>query len=590
MPGTFPAQLASKPGDSTLRRAQAQSVILLLTLCLARPGRAQAPPHTVRVDTLGHVGTPTSLTVSVGGRWRLIDLGDHQLVSEGEGPAEWRFRIGAGGRVSVQGEGEVHRRLSPGSRSTIAPGRWSGVEAAALRLEGVLPEERFTVRVGRRVLVYPGAVELWPAGRGAAGLRLINEAPIEQYLLGVVTAEGSASFQPEALKALAVAARSYAEHNRAKHQPEAEVCDTVHCQVYPGLGPVPGKVARAVADTAGIVGLYGGAVIDAVFSADCGGRTRNSEDVWPGWGRVPYLRSVDDHPPDGGPDYCAVDRNHVLQLNLTPAQVGKLLGLRGPPAGKVALAGVERDNSGRVAALRLSLAGIPDGSEGRPPADRPPARLPNARDRTLAESDERLPCELYGEQEVITAPEPPAAGAVEMRSITVSQLRRSWGDELRGRLVNSALAPDGALELECRGFGHGVGLCQWGAQGMALPPYNHTFEEILRHYYSGISLGPAPVRMGRLSLQLRSTDSQPLAGVAVRLLPGGTAGTTDGQGQWGAAVPEGTYSVEARQGAGAITFYAIRVTAGKGPEARLALVWRQRDDRLSQARTGAEGR
>jgi hypothetical protein len=546
-------------------------------------------PRTVRVATTGHVGTPRSLTVTVDGEWRLIDLGDHQLVSEGAGPAEWRFRIGSDGRVSALAEGEIHPLTAHAAGTPDLPPRTTAAEAAGFRLEGVVPEQRFTVAVGRRVLVYPGAVELWPAGHGAAGLRLINEAPIEQYLLGVVTAEGSASFQPEALKALAVAARSYAEHNRARHEPEAELCDTVHCQVYPGVGQVKEKVARAVADTAGIVGLYGGAVIDAVFSADCGGRTRNSEDVWTGWGKIPYLRSVEDRPPNGGPDYCAVDRNHVSRVKLTPVQVGRLLGLRDLPLGKVALAQVERDSSGCVAALHLSLGGLPGGAAERSPTEHPLARLPNPPGGMTEPGDEPLPCELL-EGHAVVAAAGPAAATSGLRSITFSQLRRSYGEQLRGRWVDTVLCPDGCLELECRGLGHGVGLCQWGAQGMALPPYNHTFDEILRHYYSGLSLGPAPIQMGRLSLQLRSDGGQPLARAAVRLLPGELAGTTDGQGCWQAPVPEGTYSVEARQGAAAIIFYAVRVTVGKSPETRLTLAWRKRDDRLAQARTSASGR
>jgi SpoIID/LytB domain protein len=332
-------------------------------------------------------------------------------------------------------------------------------------------------------------------------------------------------------------------------------------------------------------------VIDAVFSADCGGRTRNSEDVWPGWGKIPYLRSVEDRPPDGGPDYCAVYRNHVSRTKLTPVQVERLLGLRDLPLGKLTLSQVERDSSGRVAALQLSLGGILGGAAGRSPADRPLARPPGTSEEVTTAGDEPLPCELYGGRGGAAAGSPAATTSTEIRSITGSQLRRSYGDLLRGRWVDSVLGPDGGLDLECRGFGHGVGLCQWGAQGMALPPYNHTFEEILRHYYSGISLGPLPARMGRLSLQFRGDGGQPLSGIAVRLLPGELAGTTDGQGYWQTAVPEGTYSVEAREGAAAITFYAVRVTVGKSAETRLALAWRKHDDRLAQARTGgATGR
>jgi SpoIID/LytB domain protein len=551
---------------------------------MAGPVRAQAPPRSVRIDAIGHVGTPRALAIESAGPWRLIDLDDHRLMAEGDGPVECQFRVGRAGRVTVQVTGANHPGSTGGAAAPAVP--VTGAEAAGFRLESAGQDQRWAVHVGRRSLVYPGAVEVWPAGtraqrrQGSTGLRLINEAPLEQYLLGVVTAEGSASFQPEALKALAVAARSYAEHNCARHQPEAELCDTVHCQVYPGVRQVPAKVARAVADTAGIVALFNGAVIDAVFCADCGGQTRNSEDIWPGWGKIPYLRSVEDRPPNGGPDYCSVYRSHVSHLKLSPAQIARLLGLHETAMVKLSLARVERDSSGRVAALQLSLGGVAARST---PED-------GAHGDALAPGDEPLPCELWGGQKEV-APVPVGARPGDTRSITLPQLRRSFGEQLRGRLADTQLSSDGGLELECRGLGHGVGLCQWGAQGMALPPYNHTYEEILRHYYSGIMLGPAPLRLGRLSLQLRDDRAQPLDGVSIRLLPGGPVGTTDARGQWAADVPEGTYSLEARRSGESTTFFALRVTSGKNAETRLALVWKERGDRVAQRRAGsaAEG-
>jgi stage II sporulation protein D len=353
------------------------------------------------------------------------------------------------------------------------------------------------------------------------------------------------------------------------------MCDTIHCQVYPGVGKVPEKVARAVADTAAVVALSAGEVIDAVFSADCGGQTRNSEDVWPKRTPIAYLRSVEDRPSSGGPDYCSIYRNHALRLALTPPQVGRLLGLAAVPSGPVELKGVDRDASGRVASVRVVMLG---GAAGRSTG-------------TSDGPDELLPCEQIEAGGAVTAqyspdtPVPP-----ETRTITLAQLRQLLGSQIRGRLVAVTPSPDGGLALECRGLGHGVGLCQWGAQGMALPPYNHTCEEILRHYYSGISLGAAPARSARLSLLLAGDGGQLLAGVAVRLLPGGPSGTTDDQGRWDAGpVREGTYAVEARRGTETTTFYAVRVTGGKTSETRLALTWRERDPRVARIKTNSSG-
>lgn len=537
--------------------------LVLIFIHLVAPVVAQTPPRSVRVSTGGSIGTVQSLTVTGSGVWRLIDLGDRQVVCEGTGRFDWRFGCEAG-RVTATGMG-----VGSSDRS-------ASLEANGFRLEGGAADMVFAVAGGKKPRDYPGAVEVLPVRRGSnSGLRLINEAPMEPYLGGVVTAEGSAGFYPEALKALAIAARSYAERNRLRHWPEEEMCDTVHCQVYPGIARVPDKIARAVADTAGVVALSGAEVIDAVFSADCGGRTRNSEDVWPNKTPIPYLRSVEDRPPAGGPDYCAVYRNHILRLKLSPSQIESLLGLSSLQSGQWELRGVERDASGRVASVRVSAVArsLPTATAVRSTDTfRPSAR----------KGDELLPCEL------LESGSPPlnlASGSADVRPISASRLRQLLGAQLRGRLVDVIQGSDGGLELECRGLGHGVGLCQWGAQGMASPPHNRTFDQILRHYYTGITLGPAPVRMARLTVQLERRAGESLSGVSVRLLPAGPTGLTDSQGCWQAGpVPEGTYALEAQRGTERATFHGIRVIVGKSVQTRVALVWKEANSRVARVR------
>jgi stage II sporulation protein D len=541
------------------------SLVLIAASWLA-PAVAESPPRTIRVSTGGSIGTVRELTITSTGAWRLIDLDSRQLVCEAPGRSAWRFGTGPERRVTARGE------------VTGSGEQWDRLDAGGFRLEGSTPDVAFTVTGGKQPRVYPGAVEVLPARGSSSGLRLINEAPMEAYLGGVVTAEGSASFHPEALKALAIAARSYAERNRIRHWPEEEMCDTVHCQVYPGTARVPEKLARAVADTAGVVALSGSEVIDAVFSADCGGRTRNSEDVWPKQTPIPYLRSVVDRPPAGGPDYCATYRNHVLRLKLTPAQIGSLLGVSSLHPGQWELHGVERDSLGRVATLRVrSAAGT------AAPGTTATASTPSS--PMSGSGDELLPCEL---QEGGAAPPTSAPPAEDVRSITVTRIHQLLGSQLRGRLVDVTSTADGGLEVECRGLGHGVGLCQWGAQGMALPPHNRTFDQILRHYYTGITLGPSPVRQARLTVQLERGAGQPLAGVSVRLMPSGPAGVTDSQGVWQAGpIPEGTYMLEARRGDESAAFHALRVIVAKSVQARLSLVWREPNRRVAQGRPSA---
>ena len=125
----------------------------------------------------------------------------------------------------------------------------------------------------------------------------IARVPLETYVAGVVTNEMPSSFHMEALKAQAIAARTYAvskmqsDQNPEQH-PLAPLCDTTHCQVYSAKRDIPDKIKEAVNETASELLYYNGQVItNALYHASSGGRTENSEDIFVS--AVPYLRSVD---------------------------------------------------------------------------------------------------------------------------------------------------------------------------------------------------------------------------------------------------------------------------------------------------------
>lgn len=129
------------------------------------------------------------------------------------------------------------------------------------------------------------------------GTNTVTSIPLEAYAIGVVTSEMPSSFHIEALKAQAVAARTYAvarmqsDQNPEQH-PQAPLCDTTHCQVYSSARDIPDKIKEAVDATASELLYYEGQVItDALYHASSGGRTENSEDIFVS--AVPYLRSVD---------------------------------------------------------------------------------------------------------------------------------------------------------------------------------------------------------------------------------------------------------------------------------------------------------
>ena len=138
---------------------------------------------------------------------------------------------------------------------------------------------------------YRGVVEVYGNSRNT--LTIVNELPMEDYLLGVVPNELSpATFgQLEALKAQAVAARTYAVRNMGQSRQEGyDICNTDACQVYMGAGTEDPLATQAVRETRGMIATYNGQPINALYSSTCGGRTESSENIFQE--KTPYLVSV----------------------------------------------------------------------------------------------------------------------------------------------------------------------------------------------------------------------------------------------------------------------------------------------------------
>ena len=201
----------------------------------------------------------------------------------------------AGDWVIAAGE-RVERRRGPllvapangGLRVTDddAASDWPSPVEIALTNGGLVPWADAT---------YRGRIALRATPRGT--LHVINRVGLEDYLKGVVPSEmGPRVYdEVEALKAQAVAARSYAVRHRGQFASEGyDLCATPRCQVYSGAPAESPLSTRAVEETAGEVLLWKGAVADALFTSTCGGRTENAPDVMAGYANVdaPYLASV----------------------------------------------------------------------------------------------------------------------------------------------------------------------------------------------------------------------------------------------------------------------------------------------------------
>ena len=262
---------------------------------------------------------------------------------------------------------------------------------------------------------------------------------LRDYLWGVVAAEMPAAFQPEALKAQAVAARTYCFHLRQapgdKH-PDADVCgDYTCCQAYltraqaeenwgEDASRYVDKITQALDETDGLLCLYGGTPIDALFFSSAAGNTLDAVEVW--GSEVPYLRSVTSPEGEEVPGWQTV-------VSFTPAEFSARFSESYPQA----------EFSGKPETW-ISV----------------PALGPSG---TVARMD---------------------IGGVE---VTGAQVRQALG--LRSAHF-SVEAGEEEITFQVTGYGHGVGMSQYGANAMAKE--GKTFAQILTWYYTDVTVGPLP--------------------------------------------------------------------------------------------------
>lgn len=314
-------------------------------------------------------------------------------------------------------------------------------------------------------------------------LSVINVIHLEDYLLGVVPKEMPSNFHPEALKAQAVAARSYAIYQikGGKYRNRGyDLVDGTDSQVYGGVKAEDPRASQAVQATRGQVLTFGGEVINAFFHASSGGHTENSENVWSS--AVPYLRGV--------PDFDQDSPRYRWTRTFTGQELASKFGAAGYPVGTFyrmvpeGLVGV----SGRWTTLAV------EGSAGRHVLKGTQIRTILGLNSTrfqIVEKDSRstdVKVSAGFSQPLLVQ------GSASKRSIPVSSLQvRSAGKVVRaGELGLSLLGRNstaGGLELQGGGWGHGIGLSQWGAK--ALAEKGNTYQQILAHYYRGTALNPS---------------------------------------------------------------------------------------------------
>lgn len=268
---------------------------------------------------------------------------------------------------------------------------------------------------------YRGKIELRPEKRR---IMVINIVSMHEYLLSVVPGEILSTWGREALKAQAIAARTYAYYHLVHNRGTApyDLDSSTGSQVYRGMGVEKKTTSDAVIQTAGMIATYRGAPILSYFHSTCGGKTTGARHVW-SKSEMDYLRGV-------RCEFCKSSTKYSWEAKLSRDDIRVNL----------------RKKYGAVGIIKSIQ---------------------------FKKNDDRV------------------SGVVVLHSrgkvvVPGNAFRLLFSaDSIRSLYFTSRTIRDGIL-LKGRGWGHGVGMCQWGARGMAEQGY--SFRDILRHYYSGISI------------------------------------------------------------------------------------------------------
>lgn len=273
---------------------------------------------------------------------------------------------------------------------------------------------------------YRGSVEVIYLETGGLGrLAVVDELSIELYVTGLINSEISSKWPVEAIKAQAVSARTYALFKKRRQTGAPfHLTNTNLDQVYTGADAEDTAALRAVMDTAGEILFYAGEPALTLYHSNAGGKTEAAKDVW--GSHYPYLKAVKS-PYDGGvPSFS-------WELSLSAGKLKEAMGKAGYELSEpVGISVKKRSPTGRVKSVVIREAS--------------------------------------------------GGGLV----LTGEALRKALGYAILRSTLFTVEKTAGGFVFKGRGSGHGVGLSQWGAKGMAESGFN--YREILRHFYPGTTL------------------------------------------------------------------------------------------------------
>ncbi len=321
-------------------------------------------------------------------------------------------------------------------------------------------------------------------------MTVINVINIEQYLYGVVPGEIEASAPMEAIKAQAVAARTYTYKSMSNYKKwDFDVVNTVDSQVYGGYDIEKATTNQAINDTKGKKVLYNGQLASLFYFSSSGGMTEDNVNVW--GSNIPYLKSVPD-PYEAGNSY-----NYNWSRTFSAADIKMKLFLSGVEIGDIlSMTAEEYTPAGRVNKLKIT------GTQGTITYYKEDIR------KILGENGGYLPSRMFtinsggasgsSTASVISADGQTTINVLGAKAVTSSSssqtvptsgsvtiLGASDSVQLTGT-VSTGTASTGAYVLSGKGWGHAIGMSQEGAKGFARNGY--TYDKILMHYFTGVTV------------------------------------------------------------------------------------------------------
>jgi stage II sporulation protein D len=308
----------------------------------------------------------------------------------------------------------------------------------------------------------------------SSDLTVINYIDLEEYLYGVIPKEMPVEWNLEALKAQAIAARNFAVMHLGDYETLGfDLTDDINSQVYGGVEGENIRSNQAVDETKGLLLKYNDIVAATYYHSNSGGQTESVENVWQS--EIPYLKGVSD-------EYSENVKNSSWEKTYTLSQISLQLNNAGYDVGSIYdVVPVSISENNRV--LELLFKGSKD-------------------DLILEKGETR---KIFGyfdiksmwfdvqkgnEVRIVNSKKYYTDGITSQKIITASGIKNLSNynayDIYNGESIKSIQTSISSITFKGKGFGHGIGMSQWGAKVMA--ERGHTYEDILLHYYSGTYL------------------------------------------------------------------------------------------------------